>query len=74
MVDCEKQLRETIQVGNRTQDQLNPRKYRYTKAFDDLAENNTHLVAIVLFRFIEDPGGLLVPNNFIITAYQKEIG
>jgi hypothetical protein len=39
-----------------------------------LGEENTHIVAIVLFRFREGDGGRPVPNNYIVTAYQKEIG
>jgi hypothetical protein len=74
MIDYEEQLKETIRSGKRKQDALNPQKYRYTKAFDGLAEDNTHIVAIILFRFIEDGTGKLVPNNYIVTAYQKEIG
>ena len=70
----EEHLRETIQSGKRNQDSLSPQKYRYVKAFDDLAEDNTHIIAIVLFGFSEGPGGEPVPNNYIVTAYQKEIG
>ncbi len=70
----EEHLRETIQSGRRKQDSLNPQKYRYIKPFDDLAEDNTHVIAIVLFRFSEGPGGEPVPNNYIVTGYQKEIG
>ncbi|MBI4771309.1 MAG: hypothetical protein HY784_13090 [Chloroflexi bacterium] len=74
MIDAEEPLRETIRSGTRQQDPLNPRKYRYLKAFDNLAEDNTHLVAIVLFGFSEDETGRPIPNNHITTAYQKEIG
>jgi hypothetical protein len=74
MMGCEEQLRETIHAGRRMQDPLNPRKYRYTQAFEGLVEDNTHIVAIVLFRFSEDRTGRPVPNNYIVTAYQKEIG
>jgi hypothetical protein len=74
MSDYEEHLKETIRSGRRKQDPLNPQKYRYVKAFDDLAEDNTHVVAIVLFRFSEGLGGEPVPNNYIVTAYQKEIG
>jgi hypothetical protein len=74
MFDCEEHLMETIQQGRRKQDPLNPHKYRYAKAFDDLAEDNTHVIAIVLFKFSEGKGGELVANNYIVTAYQKEIG
>jgi len=70
----EEHLTETIRSGQRKQDSLNPQKYRYVKAFDDLAEDNTHIIAIVLFRFSEGLDGEPVPNNFIVTAYQKERG
>ena len=73
MSACEAQLRETIQSGDRKQDPLNPQKYRYVKAFHDLAEENTHIVAIVLFRFAEGIDSSPVPNNYIVTAYQKEM-
>ena len=74
MTECEEQLKETIRTGARKQDQLNPRKYRYSKAFDRLAEDNTHIIAIVLFGFGENEAGRPVANNYITTAYQKEIG
>lgn len=74
MLDYEEHLKATIQTGSRKQDPLNPQKYRYTRAFDDLVNDNTHVVAIVLFRFHKDESGNPAPNNYIVTAYQKEIG
>ena len=74
MLAYEEHLEATIRTGKRRQDLLNPQKYRYTRAFDDLAEDNTHIVAIVLFRFSKDASGNPVPNNYIVTAYQKGIG
>lgn len=74
MSSYEEHLRETIRMGVRKQDSLNPRKYRYTQAFDDLVEDNTLIVAIVLFGFRNDPGKGKAPNNFVVTAYQKENG
>jgi hypothetical protein len=74
MSDYENHLRQTIRYGTRRQDSLNPQKYRYSMPFDDLAETNTHIVAIVLFRLGSDTRGKLFPNNYIVTAYQKEIG
>ena len=68
----EEHLNETIQRGERKQDLLNPRKYRYTRAFADLAEDNTHIVAIVLFRFRVSETGETTPSNYIVTVYQKE--
>ncbi|MEZ4661743.1 MAG: hypothetical protein R2911_29680 [Caldilineaceae bacterium] len=68
------ELQETIRLGTRKQDSLNPQKYRYTKAFDALEDDNTHIVAIVLCRFRQNEGGHPAPNNYIVTAYQKEIG
>jgi len=70
----EEHLKETIRFGKRKQDSLNPPKYRYVNPFDDLAEDNTHIIAIVLFRFSEGPGGKPIANNYIVTAYQQEIG
>ena len=56
------------------QDSLNPQKYRYSKAFAGLEAANTHVVAIVLFRFraVESAGP--ERNNYVVTAYQKVIG
>jgi hypothetical protein len=74
MADCEEYLRDTLCRGRRRQDFLNPRKYRYSYAFDDLYEDNTHIVAIVLFRFGRDESGQIVSDNYVVTAFQKEIG
>ncbi|MEW5987220.1 MAG: hypothetical protein AB1791_11340 [Chloroflexota bacterium] len=74
MAAYEEQLQETILTGARKQDSLNPRKYRYAKAFERLAEDNTHIIAIVLFGLTVDEQGRPIPNNYIVTAYQKEIG
>jgi hypothetical protein len=74
MESYEKELKETVQMGTRKQDSLNPQKYRYSKEFDSLPANNTHIVAIALFRIREQELGEIESNNFIVTAYQKEIG
>lgn len=74
MSGYEEHLKGTIRSGRRRQDPLNPQKYRYRKAFDDLPKDNTHIIAIVLFRSGGRPKGKPVPNNYIVTAYQKEIG
>ncbi len=74
MTDFEEQLQETIRLGTRRQDSLNPRKYRYSKEVEGLTEDNTHIVAVVLFGYREDEAGRLQPNNYIVTAYPKEIG
>jgi hypothetical protein len=47
----EEHLKAVIRSGRRKQDPLNPQKYRYSQTFADLVEDNTHIVAIVLFRF-----------------------
>jgi hypothetical protein len=74
MEDYEEELKETVKMGSRKQDSLNPQKYRYSKKFDNLSASNTHIVAVVLFRLQEGEIGEIVSNNFIVTAYQKEIG
>ena len=74
MAAYEEHVQDTIRSGQRRQDALQPQKYRYVKAFDDLAAENTHLVAIVLCRFSAGEDGKPIPNNYIVTAYQQEIG
>jgi hypothetical protein len=74
MEEFEKELKETIKSGTRKQDTLNPQKYRYSKDFDNLQAYNTHIVAIVLFSVRESDVGEIISNNFVVTAYQKEIG
>lgn len=44
------------------------------KAYDDLVKGNTHIVAIVIFRFNIENDGKFVHNRYIVTAYQKKIG
>jgi hypothetical protein len=74
MLAYEAELKRTIQQGRRSQDEANPQKYRYRQAFADLPEDATRIVAIVLFRFRADQGHRLTTNNYIVTAYVKEIG
>lgn len=74
MEEYEEELKETVKAGTRKQDSLNPQKFRYSKEFDNLPADNTHIVAIVLFGLREIEFGEIVSNNFIVTAYQKEIG
>lgn len=74
MKEYEQKLKETVETGIRKQDSLNPQKFRYSKELDKLPSDNTHIVAIVLFRINESRNGEIVSNNFIVTAYQKEIG
>lgn len=74
MEDYEEELKETVKTGIRKQDSLNPQKYRYSKNFGNLTASNTHIVAIVLFGLHESEIGEIESNNFVVTAYQKEIG
>lgn len=43
------------------------------KEFDHLPERNTHIVAVVLFKLMEGEDAKSVANNFVVTAYQKEV-
>ncbi|MBI2434822.1 MAG: hypothetical protein HYV26_18355 [Candidatus Hydrogenedentes bacterium] len=74
MADFEEHLAETVRSGKRRQDPFHPRKYRYVQSFKDLVGDNTHLVAMVLFRAAESPKEKLLTEGFVVTAYQKEIG
>lgn len=73
MANYEEHLKATIRYGTREQDSLNPQKYRYVNAFADLPADNTHITAIVLFRFREGSDSEPISNNYIVTAYQKRI-
>jgi len=70
----EDHAKEVIRTGQRKQDDINPQKYRYNRSFDDLVPYNTHIVALVLFRFTDEENGRPIPNNYIVTAFHKEIG
>ncbi|MEP6895984.1 MAG: hypothetical protein ABI986_10290 [Chloroflexota bacterium] len=74
MEEYEMELKETVKTETRKQDSLNPQKFRYSKEFDNLPADNTHIVAIVLFGARASEIGEIISNNFIVTAYQKEIG
>ncbi len=73
MADYEEHLKTAIQRGRRRQELLNPRKYRYSYPFDDLPDDSSHIVVIVLFGFDVDRQGRTVPNNYIATAFFKHI-
>lgn len=73
MNDFENELRETVRLGRRKQEMLDPQKYRYSRKFENLASKNTHIVAVVVFRLNENDKGEVLPNNFIVTAYQKKV-
>lgn len=73
MMDYEDSLQEVIRSSRRKQDPLNLQKYRYSQEFLDLPEYNTHIVAIVLFRFSLGANGQLISNNYIVTAYLKSV-
>lgn len=74
MEGFEEELKQTIQQGRGQQNPLNPQKYTYAKSFGHLVEDNTHIIAVVLFRYREQGNRPPVANNYIVTAYQKEIG
>ncbi|MBC8183662.1 hypothetical protein H8E88_21425 [candidate division KSB1 bacterium] len=73
MLEYEQQLKETISKGQRKQDSLNPQKFLYYKNFKNLFEDNNQIVVFVLFRYKKDSKGYIISNNYILTAYQKEI-
>lgn len=73
METYEEYLKNTIRRGKRRQEPLNPRKYRYVHYFDDLPDEVNHFVAIVLFGFDVDSHGRTIPNNYLATAFFKNI-
>ena len=74
MRDCEDALKQAIRLGTRTQEPLAPQKFRYSRAVAGLPDGNTHVIAIVLFRFEESKRGPIRGNNYVVTAFQKQAG
>jgi len=62
-------VRETIRLGRRRQDSYDPNGYQYIRAVPDLADNNTHLVVCVRFRWRTEPDGTVREEKFVTTAY-----
>jgi hypothetical protein len=73
LADYEDELKKTIQKGRRQQEPLNPRKYRYAHQFDDLPEEFNYIIAVVVFGLDVDAQGMTTPNNWIATAFMKNI-
>lgn len=73
MMSYEDHLKTTLKKGQRHQEPLNPRKYRYSHFFENLPDDVNHIVAIVLFGFDVDEHGRTVPNNYVATAFFKHI-
>jgi hypothetical protein len=71
--DFEDYLKQALKRGQRKQEPLNPRKYRYVEFFDDLPEQMNTIVVIVMFDFDVDPSGQTSPNNYVTTAFFKHI-
>jgi hypothetical protein len=69
----EEYLKMTLQQGQRRQEPLNPRKYRYSYFFKDLPNEANTVVVIVLFGFDMNKLGQTTPNNFVATAFFKHI-
>lgn len=66
-------MRTTIKQGQRKQEPLNPRKYRYVHFFDNLPSEVNTIVVIVMFGFEVNESGQICPNNFVATAFFKHI-
>lgn len=58
---------DTVRKGVRKQDEYDPTKYKYSKAFSNLLLDYTHVVVVVKFGWQGDAPER--PNNFVLTAY-----
>ena len=66
-------IRETIRKGRRYQDPKNSQKYFYLLPVPNLPDFNTHVEAIVLFRFGVSDAHVEFANNYVVTAYPTEL-
>ncbi|GAK56765.1 hypothetical protein U27_03729 [Candidatus Vecturithrix granuli] len=71
--EYERVVKQTLQTGQRRQEPLNPRKYRYSQYYDDLPGDVNTIVVIVLFGVSCDNHGQTHPNNYVVTAFFKHI-
>lgn len=69
MRQCRGHVLKTLRFGQRRQDPLDPAKYKYSRAFDDLPTNSTHVVVVVKFESIFRSDKTEESNNFVLTAY-----
>ena len=69
MINHRRQVLMTVATGQRRQDAFDPTKFKYSKRFRVLPEGFTHLVVVVKFAWREEPQGVPIPNNFVLTAY-----
>jgi len=60
---------ETIRLGRRRQDPYEPNGYEHYRAFSNLPDDNTHVVACVRFRWPTDAEGTVREEKFVTTAY-----
>jgi len=67
------QFLDTVGTGRRRQEALLPNEYRYYKQSDELLPRNNYLIAKVVFKTQVDKMGNFVPNNFVVTGWQKYI-
>jgi predicted ester cyclase len=71
--DYEEYVQATVRHGQRRQEPLNPRKYRYVRMFADLPDGMNHVVVIVMFGSQVDSAGRIQANNYVATAFLKHI-
>jgi len=67
------QFLDTIRTGRRKQAALMPNEYHYYKQFNELLPENTHLIAVVIFKTYIDESYNYVFNNFIVTGWAQYI-
>jgi hypothetical protein len=66
---CRQQLLLTIRTGQRREVAIGSNKYQYWKKFHHLRPGKKRIRAIVQFE-TKKSGTSLLPNNFVVTAYQ----
>ena len=69
MTQCRVHVLKTLRLGRRRQDPLDPAKYKYSRTFDDLPTNSTHVVVVVKFESRFRSEKTEESNNFVLTAY-----
>ena len=64
---------ETLRQGRRTQEALDPNRYRYRHPCAELPLEFNHIVVATVFRNQEQPDGTWIANNFVTSAWGVNI-
>ena len=73
IIGFEQSVIKTIRTGDRKEMMLEPGVFRYSKTFLNLPNSHSHIVVIIKFEQQLASNHTINENNFVITAYMKQV-